>query len=114
MEERDQKAECIQAILAGRIKWVKANYGGSIVVFFHSDYPNHLLAGVVQKFQWSGYLEPGHIPDFKFFIKGRSGKLLTISMVQAHVKACESWTEARTLIKEYYEEGKRSNNQQES
>jgi len=103
---RDQIKECQEAIAAGRLKWCKANYRGSIVTFHHPDNPIKLVAGVVQSFQWKEYLEPGHIPDFWLTIKGRSGRLCKVSMVLAHVKPCEDWNEAKLKIKgEYYGKG---------
>jgi hypothetical protein len=42
------------------------------------------LVGTVEKAEWAGYTQRGHLPDFTLYIRGKSGALLKVSMVESY------------------------------
>lgn len=57
-------------------KWV-----GLGVAFDHNG---KRLVGVVTAVAWAGFTERGVIPDYTLTIRGKSGALLTVSLVETH------------------------------
>jgi hypothetical protein len=43
------------------------------------------LVGTVEKAEWAGYTDRGHIPDWTLTIRGKSGAVVKVSLVEARV-----------------------------
>lgn len=42
------------------------------------------LVGTVEKAEWAGYTQRGHLPDFTLSVRGKSGALVKVSMVESY------------------------------
>lgn len=60
-----------------------ARFIGRTVTFTHGNPPRR-VSGIVEASCYVGRTQRGAIPDYQITIRGRSGKTLTISLVESH------------------------------
>lgn len=82
---------------------IAQKYVGRVVSFEPDGPDGKLYLGTVLSCKPTEPLQPGNIPDFEMRIQGRSGKQLTVSMVENWVFVATDWKDALNREKEHNE-----------